>query len=257
MAPARPSALPGGQRRAVATEDSVSGARRLLEAEEGVERSLRRAADLPQATRASLVQWCKNELTVRKNAKGRRARAARILMALAPDSWGAIQELLAMKSEAWHYDVHFAVFLYFGELRGLCGRKFDEELLQEIGDYLQRTSRGEPAFYAADAIVFHWPARAAIKALVDAVRASRFVAARIEALMQLEAWVHSGRAHERDMTRRALRMGLNDKSVRVRRCAARIWELHVRRHPRGHSQCWHLFKGSCVVRTPREAGWGL
>ena len=176
---------------------------------------------LSRAQRARL-QW-QGESALRGDV-GRedRIRAAKILAALLPQSFRAIEALLAIRGSAAQSEIHFALFLFLGDLRGVMTADVDRRLLSLHTDYLLdvRTESAFAAWKVGDAIATCFPARDALDALDVVARRAKYVAGRLGALTGLE-WLlrnTTGRTRERAQSiARSLCMA--DASARVRRLA--------------------------------------
>lgn len=181
-------------------------------------------ATLSRAGRRRLLRACENDLRNDRKAASEEVRvhAAKILVALLPESLDAIESLIALRSSRWRYEVHFSLFLFIGDVRHLFGASIDRQLVDLLSRYLMtvQASTALASWKAADTIVFCWPPRESLPRLEVAATEARCVAGRLAALSALEELLKAQGEATRSRIEPVIRsICLRDRSARVRRLA--------------------------------------
>lgn len=183
------------------------------------------ARTLSKADRRRLQWTCESNLRDDRKAAVRelRAQAAKVLVALVPETLDAIESLVALRSSRWRYEAHFSLFLFLGDVRRLHGANVDRRLLDLLSRYLMtaRTETASAAWKAADTIAFDWPVRDALPRLEAAATKGRYVAGRLAALSALEQILRERGDAARSRIEPVIRsMCIRDRSARVRNLAS-------------------------------------
>ena len=153
-----------------------------------------------------------------------RVSAARVLVALLPESLPYLHRLLLDQRDRWSYEVHFSLFCFLDW--ALCfptATRVPQLALAAVEEYLMKVKHqtARAAWMAGDLLGDHWRAKEAVPALVRAARAGTYVVGRLGALHGL-AHVLAERSPplERAAVRAAVRrIARIDISHRVRACA--------------------------------------
>lgn len=173
------------------------------------------------------LQWgCERILRDDRRAACReeRVRAAKVLVALIPDSVDAIESLTALRSSRWRYEVHFSLFLFLGDVRTFHASGLDRRLLDLLVNYLMtvKAPTALAAWKAADTIASCWPVASSLSVLEGVARTAQFAAGRLAALSGLEELLGGAIEPGRSRIEAVIRsMCLRDRSARVRRAAGR------------------------------------
>jgi len=142
---------------------------------------------LERSDRRRLLSLCEmafTELDLRKDEPTRVA-AAKVIVALVPDSVDAIRRWINTKSGKDIYEVHFSLFCFLDDVPDLPGgREFATEIPSLIEKYLlkAKSDSAYAAWMAGDLLGDHWETIEALPILVKAAQEARFVAGRESAI---------------------------------------------------------------------------
>lgn len=184
--------------------------------------------DVSTADHARLRWQCERLLRGEMKREDR-VRASKILVALLPDSLGAIEGLVSLQESRDRHEVHFSLFCFLGDVRGLCGSDLDRRLLGLLTDYLVtvRSEAALAAWKAGDTIASCWPVSEAVPALHAAAKDGRYVAGRLGALSGLEEVLKSSSVRSKAEIESLIRcMCMRDRSSRVRNVASFALSSH-------------------------------
>jgi len=146
---------------------------------------------LKQGDRSRLLSLCErafNELDLRKD-KPTRVAAAKVMVALVPDSTDAIRHWINTKSGEDIYEVHFSLFCFLDQVPDLPrAEEFSTEIPSLIEKYILevKSETAYAAWMAGDLLGDHWNMEEALPILVKAAKEARFVAGRASAVHGLE-----------------------------------------------------------------------
>jgi len=146
---------------------------------------------LKHSDRRRLLSLCErafSELDLRKD-KHTRVAAAKVMIALVPDSADAIRRWINTKTGKDIYEVHFSLFCFLDQVPDLpCAGEFATEIPSLIEKYLleAKTESALAAWMAGDLLGDHWNMEEALPILVKAAKEARFVAGRDSAVHGLE-----------------------------------------------------------------------
>jgi hypothetical protein len=170
----------------------------------------------------SLCEQVFGEVSLRRDEPSRVA-AAKIMVALIPDSIDSIRNWINSKSGKSIYEIHFSLFCFLDQVPGLRnGKEFAREIPPLIQDYLLdvKSKSAFAAFMAGDLLGDHWEVSEALPILIRAAKGARYVAGRKGAIHGLAHILN--RLSESDTHRgpiisllRNIRKRDNSKEVRV------------------------------------------
>jgi hypothetical protein len=182
---------------------------------------------LPLSARAQLLS--KIDLLLRGAAgksEAERVAAAKLFVAMLPDSLEKIQKWLQKRSERWHYEVHFSLFCFLDDSLSL---PLDAKVLSSIEGLVVRylkaakSDTAHAVWMAADLLGHHWPGRAALDALISVAKQGRHAEGRKAALSglqrRLEDHDQGGRA---EIIETLKKVASTDASPLIRRKAERL-----------------------------------
>ncbi len=124
-----------------------------------------------------------------RKSETERVGAAKLFVALLPDSLGHIEKWLRKKGDRWHYEIHFSLFCFLDDSVTLT---LEPKVLGRIEtlivQYLEvaKSDTAQAAWMAADLLGHHWPGRAAFHALMSLAKQGRHVEGRKAALSGLQ-----------------------------------------------------------------------
>lgn len=170
----------------------------------------------------SLCEQVFGEISLRKDESSRVA-AAKIMVALIPDSIDSIRNWINSKSGKNIYEIHFSLFCFLDQVPVLRnGKEFAREIPPLMEDYLLKikSKSAYAAFMAGDLLGDHWEVSESLPILIRAAKGARFVAGREGAIHGLAQILN--RSSESDTHRgpiisllRNIRRHDSSKEVRV------------------------------------------
>jgi hypothetical protein len=128
----------------------------------------------------SLCNQVFGEMALR-NDEASRVAAAKIMVALIPDSASSIKQWINSKSGKNIYEVHFSLFCFLDHVPILPnGKEFAREIPSIVENYLLdvKSESAHAAFMAGDLLGDHWEINEALAILIRVSKEARFVAGR-------------------------------------------------------------------------------
>jgi hypothetical protein len=155
--------------------------RRALEGIQTVQwrRALRRSSPAQRSRAFELGEGLLRDRTARGDER-RRIVAAKMLVALLPDSMPSIRALLRAFDDADAYEVHFSVLCFLTEAEEFLRDREIADVLEVFREYLMSASsnRALSAWMAGHALGGHFEAKHTAPILLEAARTARFAAGR-------------------------------------------------------------------------------
>lgn len=151
---------------------------------------------LNQSKRRRLLSLCErafDESDLRKD-ENTRVAAAKVMVALVPDSARAIRHWINTRSGKYIYEVHFSLFCFLDDVPRLpSGGAFATEIPSLIEQYLLdvKSKAARAAWMAGDLLGDHWQVTEALPVLMKVAKGARFVVGRDAAVDGLERLLHN------------------------------------------------------------------
>lgn len=165
--------------------------------------------------------------------EGLRIGLAKALVALLPDSYEVISQLLEWRAGVLAYELHFSLFCFLGDNPEVTADPLSRDRMATLVEAYLRTVRVGTAHasgMAGDLLGEHWPVKEAVPRLVRLAANARFVAGRQGALDGLAAAL--GRAQlptQRQIVAAMRTVAETDRSSKIRDIA----RYFLLRAPRG------------------------
>jgi hypothetical protein len=188
----------------------------------------RRVAPLGPGSRRALLALCDEAITSpRLRAQNAvRVAAAKLLVALLPDSFNRVQSLLAQKRPRSVFEVHFSLFCFLDEVSASSRPvSIKASVLELVRSYLNttRSDAAQAAWMAGDLLGDHWNLRESLSVLLESAEGAEHAAGRNAAIHGLEqAFERCQREHDRRRIRNALERASASDSRREVRLAAQM-----------------------------------
>lgn len=151
-----------------------------------------------------------------------RVSLARVLVALLPDSFDMISDLLEWRAGARAYEVHFSLFCFLDDPPATADRQLRDRVATLVEDYLRtvRASTARAAWMAGDLLGDHWVTEEAVPRLIRLATDARFVAGRHGAVHGLaHALPRSSKPTQLEIVATIRAVAERDRSARIRRQA--------------------------------------
>jgi hypothetical protein len=187
------------------------------------------AGKLPRAAKLRLLSKTASLLRgAPRKSETERVIAAKMFVALLPDSLGYIEGFLNRKTDRWSYEFHFSLFCYLDDSLALSLKpKILSRVETLIVEYLEAAKSGtaQAAWMAADLLGHHWPGRESLNALMSTAKKGRHLEGRKAALSGLERRLADDDQGDRSEIIGTLQeIASRDTSLAIRRKATRLLE---------------------------------
>lgn len=166
-----------------------------------------------------------NSLLRAESCRNKRDRiaAAKLLVALLPESLGTINQSLNKRKNRWNYELHFSLFCFLDDSQYLrIPAKIKKEICNLVAAYLTsvRLNTALAAWMAGHLLGQHWQGEEALSALKTAALQGRYVAGRKGALGGLKEQLAKRNDHVKAVITDLLKeIASNDRSPRLRQYA--------------------------------------
>jgi hypothetical protein len=179
---------------------------------------------LPARRRTRLLKLCEQIFGATPSRKDEVSRvvAAKVMVALLPDSAPAIARWLRIKSGRYIHEVHFSLFCFLDDVQHMSGvGDYVQQALSLVEEFLHvvKSDAAHAAFMAGDLLGEHWETQTAMPVLLRLAKTARYAAGRkavVHGLGHMLTRIPAGTDGTQKIAARLKDLAEKDRSEQVR-----------------------------------------